>query len=278
MISILILTKNEEINIARCIDSVAWSDDVVVFDSNSTDRTCEIAERMGARVFRRPFDTYSAQREAARQVEYRYPWVLALDADEQPDKELIDEIRQLVSSSPAHSAYRVRHKDYFMGRWTKHSSLYPSWILRFYRHDKIYYEPRAVHEYPTVDGTVGELKGHLLHDSFSKGIDEWLAKHVRYAHLEAQEDMRSLRRGSLSFDMFGLFSIKNPVRRRRALKELSFRLPFRPVLRFVYMYFLRLGFLDGLPGYRYCRMLAIYESMIVLQINYLKYQASQSDQ
>jgi glycosyltransferase involved in cell wall biosynthesis len=265
VVSILILTLNEETNLSACLESVSWSDDIVIFDSHSTDRTVEIANAAGASVVQRKFDSYGAQREAARQVKYKYPWVLALDADERPDKELVSEIRTVVrNSDTGEAAYRMRRKDHFMGQWVKHATLYPSWFIRLYRPDKIRYEARTVHEYPTVQGPVGELKGHLIHFNFSKGLNEWVARHNRYAEMEAQENLKSLRNGRLDFG--GLFSASDPVRRRRALKELSFRLPCRPTLRFLYLYLLRMGILDGRPGLTYCRLLAMYERTIVLKM------------
>ncbi len=269
MISVLILTYNEEVNIAACLESVRWSDDVVVFDSFSTDRTVEIASKLGARVVQNRFVDYGSQREAARtRVAYKYPWVLALDADEKPDPQLVKEMKAVAgNSSCEHTAYRMRRKDHFMGRWIPHATLYPSWFVRFYRHDLIAYSPRAVHEYPQIQGSTGELPGHLLHDNFSKGLADWVGKHARYAKLEAQEDIRSLRMDSL--DWKGVFSLE-PVRRRRALKQLSFRLPFRPALRFCYMYFVRLAILDGLPGYYYCCLLSFYEYLIVLNMKTIR--------
>lgn len=265
-ISVLILTLNEEKNLPACLESVAWSDDIVVFDSYSTDRTVEIAKQHGARVVQRKFDNYGTHREAARSdVAYSHQWVLALDADERLEPELREEIRAVVSDpSMPHASYRMRRKDYFMGRWIRHSTLYPSWFVRLYRPDRIRYEPRLVHEYPIVDGTVGILKGHLIHHSFYKGISEWLAKHNSYSGLEARENLANIR--DRNVDLTALVSFREPVRQRRALKELSFRLPCRPLLRFLYMYVWRRGFMDGWPGLTYCRLLAMYEYMIVLKM------------
>ena len=265
-VSILILTLNEEINLPACLKSVQWCDDIVVFDSLSTDRTVDIAKSSGARVVQRHFDNYGGQREAARvEIQYKYPWVLALDADEVPDQELIDEMLKIsaMPDSPV-NAFRMRRKDFFMGQWIKHSTLYPSWFIRFYKPDCIRYEPRSVHEYPTVSGTVGELQGHLMHHSFKKGLSDWMRKHIRYAELEALESLQHTRSGQI--DWKGLFAIQDPVRHRRTLKSISYRLPFRPTLRFLYMYLFRLGLLDGRAGFTYCRLLAIYEYMIVLRI------------
>ena len=273
MISVLILTHNEEQNIAACLHSVRWSDDIVVFDSFSTDRTVEIAKGLGARVVQRAFTDYGSQREAARTlVKYQHPWVFALDADEMPDQELVNEMIA-IANMPAsdYSAFRMRRKDHFMGRWIRHATLYPSWFIRFYRPDRVAYDVRAVHEYPIVQGAVGELAGHILHDNFSKGLKDWVCKHARYAQLEAGEDIRSLEKASI--DWLGIISL-NPVIRRKALKQLSFRLPFRPMLRFWYMYLIRLGWLDGVPGYHYCRLLAFYEYLIVLNMRETRLQAN----
>lgn len=262
MISVLILTLNEEANLPACLSSVRWSDDVVVFDSMSTDRTCEIARAGGARVFQRAFDNYGNQREAARtEVSFKHEWVLALDADEQPDEELVSELKKIAARADRpEAAFRMRRKDHFFGRWLRFSTLYPTWFVRYFRHQRIRYEARSVHEYPIADGPVGTLKGHLIHDNLSKGLDDWWAKHKRYATFEATENLRALEQRT---DLGGLLAIGNPVRRRRALKELSFRLPFRPALRFLYMYFFRMGFLDGIAGFRYCRLMSQYERLIV---------------
>jgi hypothetical protein len=198
---------------------------------------------------------------------------LAVDADERPEPELVDEMFQLVRQpDQKHAAFRLRRKDHFMGRWIKYSTLYPSWFIRLYRHAEIFYEPRAVHEYPNVPGVVGELRGHLLHYSFSKGLEEWFVKHCRYATLEAQENLKLLTDASVGFQLFQILS-RDPVQRRRKLKELSVRLPFRPYLRFLYSYIFRMGFLDGLAGYRYAKMLAMYEQMIVLNLRDIQYKS-----
>ncbi len=269
-ISILILTLNEEANLPGCLENLAGFDDVVVFDSFSTDRTVEIARDAGARVFQRRFDDYGSQREAARtEVTYKHPWVLALDADERVDPELKVELEKIGSVPQAsHRAYRMRRKDFFMGKWIKHATLYPSWFIRLYQPQWIQYEPRAVHEYPRVAGGIGELQGHLHHYSFNNGLDAWFSKHVRYAALEAKESLNTVRRARL--DWQGLLSPTDPVRRRRAMKALSCHMPLRPTLRFLYMYLLRRGMCDGAAGLTYCRMLALYEYMIVVKMKELQ--------
>jgi glycosyltransferase involved in cell wall biosynthesis len=246
----------------------------VVFDSHSDDGTTELATRLGARVFQRKFDNYGAQREAARNLSYKYPWVLAVDADERPEPDLVEEIQAIVRAQDCpHAAFRLRRKDHFMGKWIKYSTLYPSWFIRLYRTDLIRYEPRSVHEYPEVFGSIGELKGHLQHFSFNKGLEEWFVKHCRYATLEAQENLKSLV-GEKERIRFSLLAITDPVKRRRFLKDISIYLPCRPLLRFLYSYIFRRGFLDGVAGYRYAKMLAIYEQMIVLNMHDIRHQTN----
>lgn len=264
-ISVLILTKNEETNIAACLDSVAWSDDVVVFDSFSTDATVDMARSKGAKVVQHRFESYGKQREAARtMVRYRHPWVFALDADEQPDAALISEMQAAAASGERKfCAFRMRRKDFMFGKWIKRSSLYPSWFIRFYLHDRIKYEPRCVHEYPTVEGACGSFDGHIIHNTFSKGFSEWIDRHNRYSSLEAVELLRET--VSAKIKISSIFA-SDPVRRRRALKALSYRLPMRPLLRFLYMYLLRMGFLDGHVGYQYCKLISEYQRLIDLKV------------
>lgn len=220
-------------------------------------------------MFQRRFDDYGHQREAARkQVDYRHPWVLSLDADEVPDGELVEELKTISKRSDIQPvAYRMRRKDFFMGRWIRHASLYPTWFIRFYRPDSIHYPPRPVHEHAESNGPVGQLSGHLIHDSFRKGMDEWNQKHQRYAKLEAQSNMASL---SSNRPETGGFFFNDPVKRRRFLKEVFNRLPFRPTIRFLYTYLWRGGFLDGQAGRIYCQMLARYEKMIARNLRELR--------
>jgi glycosyltransferase involved in cell wall biosynthesis len=258
--SVLILTKNEERNIADCIKSVTFSDDILVFDSLSEDRTVEIAKGLGARTMCHPFENYGAQREAARTLGgYKHEWVLALDADERVDSDLADELPvAIAAASKDVAAFRVRRKDHFRGKWIRHATLYPSWHLRVYRHERIRYPARSVHEYPDVQGAVVELRGHLLHDNFSQGLPHWWRRHLKYAELEAQELMAST---GAQWPTIEEFITLDPVQRRRALKALSYRLPFRPTLRYLYMMLLRGAVLDGPIGWEYCRMIAEYQRL-----------------
>lgn len=267
MISVLILTLNEEANLPRCLESVRWSDDIVVLDSFSTDRTVEIARAAGARVFQRRFDNERDHRAASLRVGFRHPWVYNPDADEVTPSELRDEMLSVVGDhSRREVAYRVRFKTMFFGRWIKHSSLYPTWVVRLFRPEKLSFE-RQINLRYVINGPVGKLQNHFEHYTFNKGLNAWFDKHNRYSWQEAEESLKSL--GPGQWRVGSLFAA-DPVVRRRALKELSFRLPCRPLLRFLYMYVLRRGFLDGLSGYHYCRLLAIYEYMIVIKMKEIR--------
>lgn len=265
-ISILILTLNEEANLTECLQSVKWSDDIVVLDSFSSDRTVKIAEEMGARVVQRRFDNWSAhQNWALEEIRFAHPWVFYLDADERMTEELKQELLAVAhddSRSPV--AYYCGRRNMFMGRWIKHA-MPPSMVMRFFRPTLVRFQ-RLVNPVPMIDGSHGYLRGMLAHYNFSKGIGEWIEKHNRYSSLEALEGMKVIHRRSQ--DQSGLFSA-DPALRRRALKNLSFRLPWRPLVKFVYFYLWQRGWLDGMPGFTYCVLQSFYEYMIVLKMREL---------
>ncbi len=266
-VSILILTKDEELNIRSCIQHLAFSDDIVVLDSYSTDRTVEIAlEFPNVRIIKRKFDTWSKHSNwALENISFKHPWVYYSDADEHVTPELRDEIVRVVNDpSGLHVAYRLRYKNMFMGRWLHRGGVYPVWIMRLFRPDRVRYEEREVNAHPLVQGTVGELKEHFTHYSFSKGLAWWFVKHNSYSQMEAHEALR-VRSIPLFSHARGLLSADRAVK-RRSLKNLSFFLSFRGLSRFVYMYFLRLGFLDGIAGFHYAMMISMYEYWISLKV------------
>jgi glycosyltransferase involved in cell wall biosynthesis len=260
-VSTLILTLNEQINIGECLASLSWCDDIVVLDSLSTDGTRAIAESHGARVVSRAFDNWSAhQNWAVANIEFRHPWVLYLDADERCPPELRDEILKRVGPQSPQAAFRVRRKDFFMGTWLQHAQLYPTWLVRLFRPTRIRYE-RLVNPVAVVDGTTGELQAHINHYPFSHGVSHWIARHNRYSDLEAIEAAKVLY-GESDRAAGGRLWSMDPNERRRRLKDLFFRLPARPLVKFLYYYGWRRGFLDGRAGFTYATLQAIYEYMI----------------
>jgi len=268
MISVLILILNEEINLPGCLESVAWSDDIVVFDSYSTDRTVEIAEAAGAKVVQRKFDNYAAQRNAAlNDIEYKYDWVLMVDADERWDESLYKEMTEAINSDTNNeiSIYHFQRKDMFMGKWLKRSLASSTWSGRLVRLGDISVE-REINEEYHAKGKKGYLKGTFIHYPFNKGIAFWLERHNRYSTMEAKALIQEVRGQLRIKDLFS----GDPTTRRKFLKQFAFRMPFRPLLVFCYLYFVRMGFLDGIPGFTYCRLRAIYEYMIDLKVKELR--------
>jgi glycosyltransferase involved in cell wall biosynthesis len=274
MISVIILTKNEENNLPACLESVRWSDDVHVFDSFSTDKTVEIAEAFGATVTKRKFDNWSAhQNWGLQNLPFRHPWVLYIDADERVSPELQASIAKAIEDPRDQVAFRVERRDHFMGTWLKHVQATSSYI-RLFRPEYVRYE-RLVNPVTLVDGVVGEISGHLNHFPFSKGLENWFERHNNYSTMEAKqvfEDRAIQRPCSLWKALFD----KSPQERRYHQKEIFNRLPFRPTVHFLALYIAKRGFLDGVAGYHYARMRAIYESMIQIKLTDLKRLAAQA--
>jgi glycosyltransferase involved in cell wall biosynthesis len=262
-VSVLILTLNEEANLAECIDSCGWSDDIIVFDSMSEDRTLEIANTKGVRLVQRRFDNYAAQRNAAlTTVQYKNPWVLMVDADERVSPELAAEIATTIAGVGAEVAlFRIRRKDFFLGKWLRRSSGYPSWFGRLVRLGHVRVE-REVNEEYIADGEIGHLEAHLHHYPFNRGIAYWFERHNRYSTMEAIAKMRMHNDRIVVRELFAW----DPIDRRRMLKQCLYRLPLRPLIVFLYLYIVRLGFLDGRAGFYFGRMRAAYEMLIDLKV------------
>lgn len=275
-ISIFIQTLNEEQNLPGLLESVSWADDIVVLDSLSSDRTRQISEAAGARWFERAYDGRgNHQNWAMEHIEFKHRWVFYLDADERMTPELRSEIESIASdwesgrksaenSDPV--AYYCGRKNIYKGRWLKHA-MPPGNIMRFFQPPRIRFA-RDANPVPIVDGQVGYLREHFIHYNFSKGIREWIERHNRYSTYEANETMRALAENPVKLG--NLFSGDRNTRRLE-LKNISFRLPCRPMLKLLYMFVLGRGFLDGRAGWTYCRLQAMYEYMIVLKVRELKH-------
>jgi len=259
MISVLVLTLDEAVNIEACLASVPWRDDVHVLDSGSVDGTQDLARAMGAIIHHRDFDNYASQRNYGLNLPFRHPWVLMIDADERLTPELAEELaRRIAVADDDVAGFRVRRKDFLMGRWLRRSSGYPSWFPRLFRSGRVQVT-RDVNEEYDVDGTEEELREHLIHLPFNKGMDWWFARHNRYSSMEALTLADELQSRPVS--MSGLLS-RDPMRRRANLKQLAYRLPMRPLLVFLYLYFVRFGFLDGRAGLTFASLRFCYETMI----------------
>jgi glycosyltransferase involved in cell wall biosynthesis len=271
MVSILILTKNEEEDLPECLASVAWSDDVHVFDSVSTDQTVAIAEGCGARVKQRVFDNYASHRNAALLgCPFRHEWVFILDADERVTPALAAELQQLsLDIDDEVCGFRVRRRDFFQGRWLKHAQISPYYI-RLVRPEAAQYT-RAINEVLEVAGPVRDLKEPLDHYPFSKGIERWIQKHNTYSSMEAQFIFRNAGLQNPSWEK----ALRSPDFHERRLhqKALFYRMPARPLIKWLYMMLGRGAFLDGSPGVVYATLQAFYEYMIVLKTRELRTRA-----
>ena len=263
MVSILILTRNEELDLPGCLASVAWSDDVHVFDSGSTDRTQEIAHAAGVRFSVRSFDNYAAQRNAAlAQLPFRHEWIFILDCDERLSLALYQEMCAAIVAAPADlDAFRVRRNDYFLGARLKHAQIMP-WYTRLVRRGRVRYA-RAVNEVLEVDGRIGELRTPFDHYPCSKGLGRWIEKHNLYSTMEARIVAEQTFCADASWRT-ALFA-RDFHRRRRAQKAVFYCMPARPLLRWAYIMLYRGGVLDGRAGWTYATLQAFYEYLIVLK-------------
>jgi len=264
MISAIILTLNEEKKLPACLASLHDCNDIVVLDSGSTDCTTEIAQAYGARIFVNPFQNFAQQRNYAHEhIPFRHPWLIHLDADETMTPELWRECckiaaREVQSPLPL-DGYYIAPKMIFQNRWIPRCTDYPSYQARLVHAQRFRFIEVGHGQREAPGLRLGTLHANYLHDLSASGETDWLAKHRRYA---AAEVAAHLSPDTPSFRFADLLSRKKIVR-RRALKRLAFHLPLRPQFRFAYQYFLRRGFLDGLPGLRYCRLLMQYERFIV---------------
>ena len=264
MISVLIFTRNEELDLSGCLASVSWSDDIHVFDSFSSDKTVQIAARFGAFVHQRQFDNYASQKNAGlRSVRFRHQWVLLLDADERIPLPLAEEMKRFVSSATSFvSAARLHRRDFFMGTWLKHTQLSPFYI-RLVRPRKVRYE-REVNEMLKVEGDICDLIQPFDHFPFSKGIRHWVDKHNVYSTMEAR--IALAREGSCGrYSLKQAFCAKDFNQRRCHQKGLFLKLPCRPFIKFAYLMLWRRAFLDGRAGITYALLQSIYEYFIVLK-------------
>jgi len=278
MFSIYILTHNEEIDIADCIESALLSDDIIVVDSLSSDRTVEIvqecAQKHPVRLVQHAFESHGKQRTwMLDHIPTRHDWVYILEADERMTPALFQECCQAIHNH-RHIAYYVAERVMFMGRWIRRSTQYPRYQLRLFRKDTVRFEDYGHTEREVVNGATGFLKETYPHFTSSKGLSRWLDKHNRYSTDEARETLAQLSKGRVSWRnlVFG----KTEVDRRRALKNLSLRMPFRPLVRFLYMYFGLGGILDGRAGFAWCMLQAFYEYLIVLKVWEMRYGTTSS--
>lgn len=274
-LAVVILTYNEEANIAQALDSVVgWADEIHILDSLSTDRTVEIARQYGAHISQNTFENYAKQRNhALEHLPIRSEWVLFLDADEWLPDALKQEISTLIATSPEENGFYIKRRFIWMGRWIRRS-YYPTWILRLFRHGKGRCEDRAVNEHLIAEGATGQLRNDFMHED-RKGVTDWIAKHDGYATREAQELLNT--RSEPGYQEIDARLFGTQVSRKRWLRyKVWNRLPslIRPVFYFFYCYVLRAAFLDGKEAFVYHFLHALWYPMLI-DVKYLELKARQ---
>lgn len=223
-LTVITITRDEENNIAECLDSVRWADQIVVVDSGSKDKTVDLAKRYTADVYGIEWEGYGHARNFGLD-RASGKWILWLDADERVTPELAEEIKRVVGRDEAgYSGYSVARRAFFLGKWIKHCGWYPSRVVRLFRRGEGRFNETRVHERLELRGNIGELRSDLLHYT-DPHLQRYLAKLNKYTTLAAQD----------------MAANGKPFR----LWDLIVRPPFL----FVKMYILRLGFLDGVHGF-----------------------------
>ena len=279
-VSILIPIRNEAANLPRCLSSVQWADEIFVVDSQSSDGSTEIAQQHGAKVMQFEFNgTWPKKKNwALENLRFKNEWVLILDADEVLPSEAGSEVARAIQNAEGIAGYWINRRFFFLGRWLRHS-YYPNWNLRLFRHSLGRYErlttaetnsgDNEVHEHVIVQGRTARLRFEMDHYAFPS-VEVFIEKHNRYSNWEARVAVdKSLHGGSDELS-------SAPVERRRRLKRLSHRLPFRPLMRFLYIYIWQKGFLDGRDGYYFARLHAIYEFLSVAKTYELRRKVAQT--
>lgn len=263
-VSVVILALNEAVNIVRCIRSASWADEVYVVDSGSTDGTLDLATRSGAHVVSHrqegAFNIAEQRNWAMTNIVFSSEWVLFLDADEEVTPDLAEEIIRATHDGQFNS-FELTPKYLFQGRWMRRTMGYPNWHARLVRRDGPRFTGGVWEDFDRKDAT-GRIEIPYLHHGNSKGFSDWLERHDRYSTHDAAGIDEFLRSGSAK--AFG-------TERRLGARILAARLwRARPVLRFIYMYFLRGGFLDGSRALRFCLRYALYEYMTVEKVHELR--------
>jgi len=238
-LSVVVITRNEEKNIRRCLESVSWADEIVVVDSHSTDRTVEIASELGARVYNIEWNGFGpAKREGVDKASGE--WILSLDADEVVSGELAAEIKKALEGDNEYSGYYILRKANFLGRWIYHCGWYPDPVLRLFEKSRGDFNDALVHEKVLVEGRVGRLKGELWHYSYPT-LESYFVKFNRYTAMGAEA---ALQRGKRA----GWFDIL-----------------VKPPVSFLKHYIVKQGFRDGWEGF----LISILSSAAVL-VKYAK--------
>lgn len=275
-ISVVILTKDEQDNIRDCLDSLDWADDVILVDSGSSDDTIAYAQeaRPDLRVFENPFVDFGTQRNwALDSTAPQHEWVLFLDADERSTPAFAKAVQDAATSPGPHVGFYLSCRNYFLGKWIKRCTFYPSWQLRLLKLGEVRFRKEGHGQRETTDGNLGFIQEPYDHFGFNKGVSHWIERHNRYSTEELELVLRMREEPLRLRDLFS-----HSVARRRCLKRVAARFQAaRPFLRFFYTYFWRLGFLDGRPGLLFCLLRVAHEIHISVKLAEMRFDEAQSE-
>lgn len=265
-VSVIVLTWNEEVNIGRCLRTVQWAKQVIVVDSGSTDRTVEIASSLGAKVLHHPFEDYGAQRQwAMTHPQVEHDWVFFVDADEWVPADLAAEVAGVVRN-PRHDAYAMRMRLVWQGRWIRHAGWYGAWKSRLANRHRAQVVGTLSEQLATSDA-IGLLTADIV-DEDLKPFSRWLDKHNQYSSLHASH-LVALRRVSVARRLTSALrtSPKRRIPRELAKQLLLPHLPLAPIVTFLYLYIIRMGFLDGRQGLWFCTMRAAHQTAVMIKLH-----------
>jgi glycosyltransferase involved in cell wall biosynthesis len=264
-VSVIVLTHDEAPNVQSCIESLKDFDEVIVVDSGSTDGTLALLANQlpEVRVLHHPFEDFGQQRNwALDHAGVRNDCVLFFDADERATAEFAAAVAEAVRHPRGHEGFFLCYRNFFLGRWVRHCTLFPTWQLRVLRVGKVRYRREGHGQREVMGGSAGYIREPYDHFGFSKGISNWIARHNEYSTNEVELIREMAAAEAHPFEVFAA----DAVRRRRALKRLATHMPLRPLARFLYLYILRRGFLDGRPGLIFCFLRAAHEAHIVAKL------------
>jgi hypothetical protein len=249
----VILTKNEEHHVAECLNSLAWTDEQVVFDDFSTDHTIEIAEALGARVVQHPLENFAAQRDAALAA-VDAEWILFVDADERATPELAEEVRRVIDSAgePASAGWWIPRHNYMIGHRMRGGGWYPDYQMRLLRQGKAHYDPgHPVHEIVILDGEAGYLKNVLVHYNYDT-VAQFRHKMGRYTRFEAQ------------------------ILHAQGVQVKPWTYASMPIREFYRRFFSLRGYRDHVYGLLFCGLMSWYTLLTYLRLRRLRIEGKES--
>jgi len=279
MIDVMIITYNESLNLPHCLAALqGWTQKIFVIDSGSTDETPEIARSYGAEAIHHDWEGYARQKNwGLRTLPFESEWILIVDADEIITPELREhliEIARRPAASVRENGFFINRLSYFLDRPIRHCGYFPSWNLRFFKRGKGSYEDREVHEHVVIDDPLGYVKEPMIHDD-RRGLEHYVAKHNRYSTLEARALFTELTQGRPAAEGAAANLTLESRVRRWAKQHIIPHAPMPWVWRFVYMYILRLGILDGRAGLEFSRFISMYDYLVALKYRALRWEARQ---